>query len=253
MGGLTTVQATIGLFQFSYYQREGWSLLIATSCLAGVFVALFSVYLGRFLIVKAGLLVASALSLYFTVTHPPSHPAIQSSAESLLIQTVRFLDGRGAWADKMCQEANDSLCTLSGSLAKSLALTLVSRIFVGWHNQGELIPNVLSLDKTVKTILVSSGNKNIEIPLFERSQYAVFVDKIGKTKPRNAVSAFAMVSPNIVDRVLQQQRYLYRANSYILDYIKTVDTEKWNIQKVKLSKNLDVYTIIPVSAISVNQ
>jgi len=253
-GALTTIQATIGFFQFSYYQREGWSLLIATSCLVGVLVAVFCLYLGRFLIVKAGLVVALALSLYFTVTHPPSHPAIQSSAEDLLIRTVRFVDSRNKWADKDCADSIDSLCTLLESLDKSLPLTLVSRKFVGWQNhQGELIPNVLSLDKTVKTILVSSGNKRINISLSKDSQYVVFVDKIEKISPRNVVSAFAMVSPNIVHRVLQQQRCLYRANSYILDYINTLDTKKWKIKRVQMSKNLDVYTIIPANAISVNQ
>ena len=244
-GGLTTVQASIGLFQFSYYQREGWSLLIATCCLTGVIVALILSYIGKFLLVRAAVCMASVFSVYFTAQHPPFHPALQSSAEDLLIRTVRFLDKDRASADE-CDRPTDSACRLSLLLDKSLSVTLVSRKFVGWRNQGEIVPNVISHDTNMKTLLVSFGGKNGDVSFSNKGQYVVFVDKENKISSRDLVSAFAMVSPDIVHRVLQQQRYLYRANSLILEYINTLNRDEWLLNKVSLSENLTAYVVIPV-------
>ncbi len=252
-GGLTVIQAATGYLQFSSYQREGWSLLVATCCLSGVLSGLLYKPFEKYLLAKAGILVFMVLSVYLTVQHPPVHPSIQSSAEDLLIRTVRFLGDKGSKLTEDSIEKKPSFYRLSPLLDKSLPVILVSRKFVGWNNQGELVPNVLPPNSRMKTLLVNPRQRNGNISFIQENQYVVFIDKEKRIKPAEMTSAFAMVSPELVKGVLRQQKFLYRANSNILEYIKSLDVKKWQINKVDLSSNLISYVIIPANSRQMEQ
>ena len=246
-GGLTTLQASTGYLQFSSYQREGWSLLVATCCLSGILVAILYTFLGKYRPVKIGVSLFIILSFLWTVVSPPSHFAIQSSAEDLLIRTVRFL-GKGAVPAGKNSHYGGSFGRLTELLDRPLLVTLVSRKFVGWNNQGELVPNVLPHEAKVKTLLVNAQQSNGSISLTKDSQYVVFIDKAKDIQPAEMTSAFAMVSPKLVKGVLAQQKYLYRANYAILEYINSLDKSEWVINKIVLSCNLIAYVIVPVNS-----
>lgn len=249
-GGLTSVQAGTGFLQFSSYQREGWSLLVATCCLSGMIAGWMYKYLGRYRLIKVGAPIAMIVSAYWTVQHPPGHPAIQSSAEDLIIRTVRFL-APGAKIAEQCNGNKSPLCSLVSQLNPSLPLTLVSRKFVGWHNQGELVPNVLPPDNQVQTLLVNAKQRGQKGISFAREgQYIILVDKEKTVRPQEMTSAFAMVAPGLVKGVLQQQKFLYRANSSILKYISLLPKSEWKVNRERLSNNLTAYVVVPKNAVN---
>jgi hypothetical protein len=181
------------------------------------------------------------------ILHPPGHPALQSSAESLLIKTVRFV-GESKKTNNSQQEcsddANNPLCGLLGGFTEDLPLTIVSRYFLGWQNQGEIVPNVLPLKSPVTAYTVSS-NRGIIKPFVPDRQYLVLLDREKALQPQDIVSAFAMVAPSQVESVLRQQRYLQQANNKIASYLSGLPDNEWHIEKKALSKNLTAYAVVP--------
>lgn len=244
-GGLTAMQAGTGFLQFSSYQREGWSLLIATCCLSGVIAGWLYNQLGDYRIVKAGTTVLMVMSAWWTFQHPPGHPVIQSSAEDLIIRTVRFFGKGRAQVLAECREDRDSpACNAAQLLADDLPLTIVTRRFIGWHNQGELVPNVMPPQSPVQSIQVSvQGVKRMFVP---DMQYLVLIDQEKTVHPGEITSAFAMVAPGQVAATLRQQKYLYQANARILENISQLPKSEWNVNRERLSKNLTAYMVVPV-------
>ncbi len=242
-GGLTSVQAATGFLQFSSYQREGWSLLVAVCCLVGVAGSFILQDVWKYFFMQAVLLLFACFCFFWSVVHPPAHPALQSSAEDLLIRTVRYLD---SCHGKQPPEFHE-LCSL---LDPALPVILVSRKFVGWSNQGELIPNVLPAGSNMQTLLVNGRQGADSLQFDANNQYVVLLDKEQKQNAAELFSAFAMVSPELVKGVLLQQKFMYRANGFILSYLKTLDTKRWKVREVALSNTLSVYV---VQAFAVNK
>lgn len=116
------------------------------------------------------------------------------------------------------------------------------------------MPNVLPPDSQVQTLLVNAKQRGQKTISFARQdQYVVLVDKEKTVRPQEMISAFAMVAPGLVKGVLQQQKYLYRANSSILDYITELPGDKWQVHKVILSANLTSYVIVPAHTTMIKQ
>lgn len=87
-GLLASINVHGGLFQFTNYQREGWSLLIATACMGGLLVDILwrRPVLRRWL--GAGVMLASAAGLVF----PPRHTILGGAAESDMVRYLLALD-----------------------------------------------------------------------------------------------------------------------------------------------------------------
>jgi len=243
-GGLTAVQAGTGFLQLSSYQREGWSLLIATCCLSGVIAGWVYKRLGDYRFVQVSTAMLMATSAWWTFQHPPAHPVIQSSAEDLIIRTVRFFGRDRTKVLAECGDDNSSFaCTIARILADDFPLTLVTRKFIGWHNQGELVPNVMLLQSSVQSLQV--GEQRIRKMFDHDNQYLVLIDREKTPQPGEITSAFAMVAPSQVAATLRQQKYLYRANARILEYISLLPKSEWQVHKERLSNNLTAYVVIP--------
>lgn len=69
-GALTTVQASSGFLQFSSYQREGWSLLIATCCLAGLLAGLLYGRIRQYQVVRGAVLLSMLVIGGWELRHP---------------------------------------------------------------------------------------------------------------------------------------------------------------------------------------
>jgi hypothetical protein len=244
-GGLTGLQAGTGILQFSSYQREGWSLLIATCCLTGILADLVYKRVARYRVVRAGTCAAMVALAGWTLYHPPRHPIIQSSAEGLLIRTVRFFGRDLDRAAADCTPDNqEPVCTISRILRNDLPLTIVSRKCAGWSNQGEIVPNVMPPQSPVATVQV--GVKGGMEERFSRErQYLVLFDRWKPVLPGEIISTFAMVDPGMVAATLRQHKYLYRANGVIWSYVRKLPTGEWQMQRIILSKNLAAYVLLP--------
>lgn len=244
-GGLTTVQASTGFLQFSSYQREGWSLLIATCCLSGLLAGILYRRVRQYRVMQGAVLLSMVAMACWTFRHPPGHPVLQSSAESLLIETVRFVGGDQAALQQECSNKESRpICGLSGLFLEELPLTIVTRHFVGWQNQGEIVPNVLPPDSPVSVLTVDSA-QGITEQFSPDRQYLVLLDQEKMVQPHEIISAFAMVAPSQVAAVLRQQKHLYRANERILSYLSQLPENEWLVQKKMLSKNLTAYAVVP--------
>nr|MDU9047046.1 glycosyltransferase family 39 protein [Candidatus Electrothrix aestuarii] len=246
-GALTTVQASSGFLQFSSYQREGWSLLVATCCLSGVLAGLVYDRIGQYRVMRGSVSLCMFVIACWEVLHPPGHPTLQSSAESLLIESVRFVGESKGKTDSQqeCNHGTDNpLCGLLGVFTEDLPLTIVTRYFVGWQNQGDIVPNVLPPESPVTALTVNSSRGITESFTPDR-QYLVLLDREKVLQPQDIVSAFAMVAPSQVESVFRQQRYLYRANKKIASYLLSLPKKEWYIEKKALSKNLTAYAVVP--------
>ncbi|WLE95546.1 MAG: glycosyltransferase family 39 protein [Candidatus Electrothrix communis] len=244
-GALTTVQASTGFLQFSSYQREGWSLLVATCCLAGLLAGILYRRLGQYRVMQAAVFLSMSAMAWWTFRHPPGHPVLQSSAESLLIETVRSVGGDQAALQQECSNKESRpICGLSGLFSEELPLTIVTRHFVGWQNQGEIVANVLPPDSPVSVLTVDSA-QGITEQFSPDRQYLVLLDQEKMVQPHEIISAFAMVAPSQVAAVLRQQKHLYRANERILSYLSQLSKNDWLIENKILSKNLTAYAVVP--------
>lgn len=90
-GLLTSLNLHLGVFQFTDYQREGWSFLMALACGCGlifetVWSRTHSLFARRLLAGAVGLATASGL------VFPPVHIPLQGPAESDLVRYVLNLD-----------------------------------------------------------------------------------------------------------------------------------------------------------------
>lgn len=129
-GALTAIQTASGMFQFTNYQRQGWSLIIAMIAFAGLFTGTLSeqasVRAKRWLQSSYLALFLAILGLFI----PPAHSAFGSPAENELIAFLRALQGdpiaRKKWPDlhAFWMEA-DHLSTIN----------VISRPISGFSNQ----------------------------------------------------------------------------------------------------------------------
>jgi len=247
-GGVTAVQAGTGFLQFSSYQREGWSLLIATCCLSGVIAGWVYDRFSRNRVTSVGIALLMITSLWWTIQHPPQHRALHSSAEDFVIRSVRFFSRDRATVLADCINDNSSsLCEVALLFDKDLPLTVVTRRFVGWRKQGRIVPNVMSWPRLVQSVQV---NADRERQLFAPDrQYLVLIDKKKTVQSGEAASAFAMVSPGQVSAALRQQKKLYRATSRIMEYISSLSKNEWQVRRERLSGNLTAFVVIPVKDI----
>ena len=245
-GGLTSVQAGTGLFQFSSYQREGWSLLVATCCLSGIIAA--SVYfLGRpSILFRAGIIVMMTASAAWSALHPPMHYAIRSSAEDELIRSVRTLAQILSDDETGCRSNENEICSIRELLAENLETVLVTRRYVGWGNQGEIARNVAPHGAKMK-VVIFGGWKTKDIFQSDK-QYVVLIDQQTRLSGQHMLGAFAMVTPAMVRATLNSRKHLFRANSLILQQMHELPDSRWQVNSVTVSENLTAYSVVPVGA-----
>lgn len=91
-GSVTTLQTATGVWQLSFYQREGWSWMIASIVLGGVVTE--EVLRRRpFRSLRAPVLVVSFIAALAGLIWPPAHRVFASPAENELIAFIRAANG----------------------------------------------------------------------------------------------------------------------------------------------------------------
>lgn len=242
-GGLTSVQAATGFMQFSSYQREGWSLLVATSCLSGILAAWIVQPVFKNRLFRHGLLLLMFFAFLGTVFRPPQHPAIQSSVEDFLVRSIRFFGQNPSDLSTICRNQKKLLCVTADLFVEELPLTLVTRRFVGWGSQGEIAPNVLLRGSVLRVVTV--GKQNMNDIFRSGNQYLVLIDDKNSLSSGDVVSAFAMMSPSMVKATMRQQEHLFEANEKILEYLENLPEPQWRIDKMLLSASLTAFVVTP--------
>jgi hypothetical protein len=242
-GALTSVQAFWGVLQFSSYQREGWSLLLAVCCLCGIVGAWVMGHIPRILFPRLLVALFFGLSAVFVAYHPPGHEAIWSSGEDMLVRSVRFLGETPEIMRAHCEKEDEKICEVVSILEADKPITIVTRRFSGWSNQGEIVSNVLPLASDRAHLIVSdTGEKNL---FHTGGQYVALIDHMEPLAGQQIISAFAMVTPELVEATLRQRESLYESNKIILDQLDLLSPHNWQIHLTKLSENLSAYVVTP--------
>ncbi len=242
-GGITSIQTATGFLQFSAYQREGWSLLVATCGLAGVLTGQIFDRGSRSRLFRGLVILGMGISLTWALWHPPQHPALKSEAEDAFIRTVRFLGQDPETLVNPGREIEGPLGEVARILTPGLPLELVTRRFSAWGQQDEIAPNVLQRGRGLRITTVSAGGG---MPRLSKGrQYVILVDKRADASARRSMGAFAMLTPVMVAETLRQQDQLYGVNAKMMEVIEHLPKANWRVRQLDLSPYLSACIVVP--------
>ncbi|MGD9781187.1 MAG: hypothetical protein AB7V14_03440 [Kiritimatiellia bacterium] len=227
-GLVTSLQAGTGLFQFTGYQREGWSLLLAAAWLGGGAGA-------RVLALERGRSTWRGLALAFlgvcflgSLRYPPGHAPSFSTAEDELIDVAR------AAADRVRRSPAE------------LPLTVVMRPFTGFHgNQGDPLAAAVGESKRVSTVAVGPETAWSAVSRPGR-QYLFLMDRV-PFESHWSPGLFARVQPDQVDHFLEAHRHLFGMNRKVDEWAERLPAEQWEKERLSTSPGLEGILVRPVS------
>ena len=240
-GLIAAVQTITGWMQFSAYQREGWSLLIATGCLAGIVGGSIYDEARRWPLFRWAFTAALCGSILFSVTNPPGHRMVNSSAEDEVVGLVRSISAwkrgiGGAFRRPREARATKEILAL---LDPDAPLTMVSRRFGGWDNgHGELVSAVLGPLPGVRSVTVDV-HSNLEAIFNPSGQFLILIDRdAGLTS--NELGAFAQINPFHAQKFVADQAKLRQANQELATFIENRSRSHWLCRRFSFCANLDV-------------
>jgi hypothetical protein len=243
-GVLTCIQATTGFLQFTAYQREGWSLLIATCCLSGIIASRIYRYIEHISLLRLAVFIVMAASFIWSAVYPPFHFPLWSGAENELVKTIRYI-GKKPWLSLGECEAhkNGTICDIPPLLKDDLEVVLVTRRFVGWGNQGEIALNVMPPDAALPVLIFDSKMKD---NIFQSGrQYVALIDEQNRLSASQVTGAFAMVTPFMVEATLNNRERMFMLNEDIVRQVNELDDSTWDVTRVPVSEVLSAYVIVP--------
>jgi hypothetical protein len=246
-GLIASLQTMTGFLQFSGYQREGWSLMIAAACLSGIVGGTIYWWGKRWVIFKTSAVIAVLISILGSFIYPPIHELRASCAEDEIIQVVRDISYRYTenryWsiADRPIENDPGYLSVSSSSLP----LTIMTRKMTGWHdsNQGELVPAVIHPSKKIRMMTISAETAE-KLFLTNNHQYLVLIDKRNEGCNRDKIF-FSVIDPRQVKSYIDDRESYYEINESIESHINTLNPDNWQIVKSVISQNLSVIRVVP--------
>lgn len=198
-GGVTLLQTATGMLQFTAYQREGWSLLLATAILGGVLafrlVRLVPVFER---LVTPGLLCVCILGLWM----PPRHVPTTSTAEEELIRIVQ---------------------EIAADPDRPEPLYILTRPFPQEAFPGVMIPANPSL-----TFSASNSWMTYKDDLNRYPVTLMLLDPVPEALEAPP-SGFSSVSPEMAEKFAGQQQRSLLFNETLLAYAQQLDPEKFEV------------------------
>jgi hypothetical protein len=246
-GIIASIQTMTGFLQFSGYQREGWSLMIAAACISGIICGTIYCWGRRWFIFRTAFSLSIILSIIGSFIYPPVHEVRASCAEDEIIKVVRDISYRYRestyWsiAEKSVEKDQESISGLSSNLP----LTIITRKMTGWtdSNQGELIPAVIHPSKNIRVMTISS--EMVGERLFKNDRrYIVLVDNKTEGCERSRVF-FSMIDPRQVKNYIDTRESNYSTNQNIIRCLNSLSTDDWLIKESIINKNLTTFIITP--------
>jgi len=233
-GGLASVQVATGWLQFTAYQREGWSLLIAVGTLGGV---LAGELWARFARLRLLLVAGLALSGVWTFVHPPAHPLLNSSAEDELVRAIRLLRNfpqLGTPGDAAERALRDFLAP---RLDPRQPLDVCSRSLIQLDVfQSVAGPNPrLVFDRVVWNHPLSAFMKS-------GGQFLVILDA-PEDLSRHDFGIFGNVSPALRQNFVEQQQRRYATNREMEAYVAGLSREAWRVAEHAVTPRLRVMVV----------
>ena len=233
-GGLAAVQTATGFLQFTAYQREGWSLLIATACLGGVFTAWFW---ERFRRLRPAVVAALALSAAVTLWHPPAHRLTNSTAEEALVRIARMFSTYPVLSPDSDPSVEGFRCFLSEHLIEGAQLSFITRPLL----QELMLPAVCG-PKDNLSFSRSDIWRVYDVCMETSVQTVLLLDRPGDLDVQG-LGSFAAVSPAGAQSFIQQQKRSYAFNGNLKAYILRLPPNEWRIAHYDITPELQAYYV----------
>jgi len=234
-GLVTSIQSLTGWLQFSQYQREGWSFMLATAVLSG---AAWGWLCGAFRRPLAARTVYAAAGLSFflwTLLHPPAHQSVISSAEEEIVRICRYVF---AGSSEMATSAGVSVRShLDGG-----EYYVMARRFSGFSGgQGDVIQAVLGPVMRKKVISVHQARQ--EKYMFKKKRrYVVFLDRQPDLASRDP-GAYERLNPAQAERFTAFRERAYRVNEKIEKSIRRAAAAGRDVTRVDAGEFLEVVIV----------
>lgn len=245
-GCLTSLQSYTGILQFTRYQREGWSLLIAV-CALGGYVGGIVYGMGRrrrWFRLSAGLTVV-ALAFWAFLT-PPAHVVFVSPAEDGMVRWIKNISAyccsSSRWPSLTIHDADEAR-VLRRILPASHPF-LVTRKMAGFTSgQGEL---VFAVGEPMPA-LVFSTKDCLEALLEPHRQYVVLVETASDDDalPVADGGMTAKVNSEMTGEFLRVRKEMMAAGHQVQSFLSSQASARWVVTQETASPGLDVVILTP--------
>jgi hypothetical protein len=229
-GALTAVQTATGFLQFTAYQREGWSLLIALACLGGLVAEGLWGWRRWFRpLMVAGL----ACSAGWTLAHPPAHTLSNSTAEEDLIHIVRMLRTYPVLPPDAHAATEGLRQQLLAHLATNRPLAVMTRPLMQ-----EFMLSAVAGANTNLSFSKAAVYRTAPSDLEREAQTLVLLDQ-RPTPALGQLDLSANVNPEVMRNYLRQQDRDYDVNECIASCIQRLaPPTAWRIEKFQVTDRL---------------
>lgn len=235
-GGWTLLQTVFGITQFTSYQREGWSLLIATGIVGG--------WLGGLMVSKYPFLLKPAygavgFSMVACLIFPPRHSLSTSTMEAEWIELVRWMEHPESLPESHpLSQVTEPLLRLWDTEEH---LFVVTRPLL----QETMLSSVI---KSPQNIFFSKGGiwRDYKQKIAQSSQTLVLLDP----QPENpsATGVFSQVSPEALNMFSKQQMRSYNLNRAYTRFLLNLDPETFEVTSLQTSWGFRAYFIRKIPA-----
>lgn len=233
-GALAVVQTATGCLQFTAYQREGWSLMIAAGCLGGwVIAGLWS----RFRFLRPLVLAGVVLSVALTFWRPPSHRLTNSTAEETLVRVARMMRDYPRLPEDADPAVEDIRRFLLAHAMENTRLSIVTRPLMQEHLLRAVAGQPGELWFSTSDIW-----RNYDVRINESAQSLVLLDRPESLEAAQ-FGVFAGISPAGARSFLEQQERSYKFNDTLESHIRNLPTGEWNVAVQDASPHLRLYYV----------
>jgi hypothetical protein len=242
-GLLTAIQSFTGILQFSKYQREGWSLLIAGSALAGVTIGGMGNALHRNLmrwILPAAAITAGVVSF----RTPPAHVMFSCAAEDSLVYWVKAISAHhapsGQWPSH--QRFQPFPVRLLPHPERTPSILVVRRLAGHDSGQGELGPVVAN----GMTVLVLTPDR--PATFFDPKRHYLVLLETGPPLdplPAAGTAHLKALSTEMYTTLHHVRSGCKDAHQWVTEFLSTPASTNWIMTRMTLAGDLAVLSLEP--------
>ena len=250
-GGLTALQSFTGILQFSKYQREGWSLLIAVTVMGGLAGGIFYEMVKAHRWLRTGFISGLSVCGVWAFFNPPAHVLFSTAAEDDLVRWIKIISARIApssmWPSFRAADSSvpDGLRT---NLPPGNTVMMVRRIAGHDSGQGELGP-VVGARAPVSVLNPGTG---CGVQFNAHLCYIILLEIPPEADELNASSTALLrqLSPEMAETFHTVRAGSHEAWQWVENFIRSAASRPWSIARTRLTPQLEAVQLIPMAVSS---